>query len=79
MNTLPSMQEITSDELEIDKLMLLKDGHCLKQHALAACSLQNKTQESDFDSTTLYTLNSNGSEQVRFYVSSAHGARPVDM
>ncbi|WP_441003409.1 LysR substrate-binding domain-containing protein [Pseudocolwellia agarivorans] len=53
---LPSMQEITSDQLEIEKLMLLKDGHCLKQHALAACSLQNKTQESDFDSTTLYTL-----------------------
>jgi len=51
-----SMEEITSDQLEIEKLMLLKDGHCLKQHALAACSLQNKTQEDDYDSTTLYTL-----------------------
>jgi len=51
-----TMQEVTSAELEIDKLMLLKDGHCLKEHALAACSLQSKTQDAEFDSTTLYTL-----------------------
>ena len=50
------VQEITSEELEIDKLMLLKEGHCLKEHALAACSLQNKKQDSDFDSASLHTL-----------------------
>ncbi len=50
------VQEITSEELEIDKLMLLKDGHCLKEHALAACSRQNKKQDSDFDSASLHTL-----------------------
>jgi LysR family hydrogen peroxide-inducible transcriptional activator len=50
------VQEITSEELEIDKLMLLKDGHCLKEHALAACSLQNEKQDTDFDSTSLHTL-----------------------
>lgn len=50
------MQEITSEELEIEKLMLLKDGHCLKDHALAACRLQNKKQDSDFDSASLHTL-----------------------
>ncbi|KGJ96857.1 hydrogen peroxide-inducible genes activator [Colwellia psychrerythraea] len=50
------VQEISSDELEIDKLMLLKDGHCLKEHALAACSLQNKKQDTDFDSASLHTL-----------------------
>jgi len=50
------VQEITSEELEIEKLMLLKDGHCLKDHALAACSLQNKKQDSDFDSASLHTL-----------------------
>jgi len=48
--------EITSEELEIEKLMLLKDGHCLKEHALGACRLQNKKQESDFDSASLHTL-----------------------
>ena len=50
------VQEISSDELEIDKLMLLKDGHCLKEHALAACDLRNKRQDTDFDSASLHTL-----------------------
>jgi LysR family hydrogen peroxide-inducible transcriptional activator len=50
------VQEITSEELEIEKLMLLKDGHCLKEHALTVCRLQNKKQDSDFDSASLHTL-----------------------
>jgi LysR family hydrogen peroxide-inducible transcriptional activator len=50
------VHEITSEELEIDKLMLLKEGHCLKEHALAACSLQNRKQDADFDSASLHTL-----------------------
>lgn len=50
------MKEISSAELEIEKLMLLKDGHCLKDHALAACSLQNQKEESDFNSASLHTL-----------------------
>lgn len=50
------LKEITSEELEIDKLMLLKDGHCLKDHALAACSMQNNKQDTDFDSASLHTL-----------------------
>jgi LysR family hydrogen peroxide-inducible transcriptional activator len=50
------LKEITSAELEIDKLMLLKDGHCLKEHALAACSMKGEKQQSDFDSASLHTL-----------------------
>ena len=50
------LKEITSEELEIDKLMLLKDGHCLKEHALAACSMQSEKQDTDFDSASLHTL-----------------------
>lgn len=50
------VQEITSEELEIEKLMLLKDGHCLKDHALAACKLQSGKQDTDFDSASLHTL-----------------------
>ncbi len=51
-----NVTEITSAELAFDKLMLLKEGHCLKDHALAACSLQSNKQESDFDSASLHTL-----------------------
>jgi LysR family hydrogen peroxide-inducible transcriptional activator len=59
------IQEITSDELELEKLMLLKDGHCLKDHALAACSLpvnssstnsQSNKGNASFNSTSLHTL-----------------------
>jgi LysR family transcriptional regulator, hydrogen peroxide-inducible genes activator len=49
-------KEITSDELELDSLMLLKDGHCLKEHALAACQFQSRTNSAGFDSASLYTL-----------------------
>ncbi|MBW8191064.1 LysR family transcriptional regulator [Neiella marina] len=50
------VQEITTSELELDKLMLLKEGHCLKDHALAACKLKSLKQESGFDSTSLHTI-----------------------
>lgn len=50
------LEEITSSQMELDKLMLLKDGHCLKDHALEACSLQSNKQRSDFQSTSLHTL-----------------------
>ncbi len=50
------VKEVTSAELSIEKLMLLKEGHCLKDHALAACRLQNPEQDTDFDSTSLHTL-----------------------
>lgn len=49
-------REITGEELETEKLMLLKDGHCLKEHALSACKLQDQKQESDFYSSSLHTL-----------------------
>ncbi|NQZ23334.1 MAG: LysR family transcriptional regulator [Colwellia sp.] len=50
------MNEISSEELETEKLMLLKDGHCLKEHALAACQLKSSKQDSDFASASLHTL-----------------------
>ncbi len=50
------VNEITSNELELDKLMLLKDGHCLKDHALAACQLKHVEDEQEFSATSLNTL-----------------------
>ena len=48
--------EITSGDINRSRLMLLKDGHCLKDHALAVCKMQNSDVESDFASTSLNTL-----------------------
>ncbi|WP_100914753.1 hydrogen peroxide-inducible genes activator [Pseudoalteromonas spongiae] len=51
-----NLREITTNEFDLDKLMLLKDGHCLKEHALAACKLENTNNDNQLDSTSLHTL-----------------------
>ncbi|MFT4823810.1 MAG: LysR family hydrogen peroxide-inducible transcriptional activator [Halioglobus sp.] len=48
--------EIGSDELDRAKLMLLKDGHCLKDHALAACKLPKENSAHSLGATSLATL-----------------------
>lgn len=49
------------DNIEIDALpkesiLLLDDGHCLRDHALQACSLKGSDQISRFSATSLQTL-----------------------
>ncbi len=51
-----NQREITSDELKHSNLMLLKDGHCLKDHILDACRLPEQTANHGFGATSLTTL-----------------------
>lgn len=53
---LTQADEITSEALDQAQLMLLRDGHCLKDHTLAACKLGAKTSNTAFNSTSLTTL-----------------------
>lgn len=53
---LAQQKEIKSSEIEPSKLMLLKDGHCLKDHTLAACKLSPATNATQLNSTSLNTL-----------------------
>lgn len=48
--------EISSTELRQTRLMLLKDGHCLKDHALAACKLPSSKTDNSLASTSLNML-----------------------
>ncbi|MFQ3230364.1 LysR substrate-binding domain-containing protein [Reinekea sp.] len=48
--------EVTSYELSSSHLMLLKEGHCLKDHALAACRLPPQSANHGFGATSLNTL-----------------------
>lgn len=48
-------QEITSHELAQTNLMLLKEGHCLKDHILDVCQLPQNAAHS-FSATSLNTL-----------------------
>ncbi len=43
-------------ELPEDSILLLEDGHCLRDHALSACSINNADKVSDITATSLLTL-----------------------
>ena len=49
---------VTPEELDHEGLILLEDGHCLREHALAACSLESPKpgDEGSFAATSLATL-----------------------
>jgi LysR family hydrogen peroxide-inducible transcriptional activator len=49
------LERVTVDDLAESRLMLLKDGHCLTEHALSACKLENTSAHS-FSATSLSTL-----------------------
>ncbi|HFE37823.1 MAG TPA: hydrogen peroxide-inducible genes activator [Gammaproteobacteria bacterium] len=47
---------ICSDELPVEELLMLEDGHCFKDHALSACHFSGLVQKAAFQGTSLYTL-----------------------
>ncbi|MBT8144948.1 MAG: hydrogen peroxide-inducible genes activator [Gammaproteobacteria bacterium] len=44
------------NRLQAESVLLLEDGHCLRDHALAACRLRNLDKISQFSATSLQTL-----------------------
>jgi transcriptional regulator, LysR family len=48
--------EISSQQLRQTELLLLKDGHCLKEHALAACKLSQQDTIHSLGATSLHTI-----------------------
>lgn len=53
---LAKRNEIASEALRDEPLLLLEDGHCLRDHALAACKLEGARSEDGFRATSLHTL-----------------------
>ncbi|MBU0858448.1 MAG: hydrogen peroxide-inducible genes activator, partial [Alphaproteobacteria bacterium] len=47
---------VKTDQLKGRDLLLLEDGHCLRDHALAACRLQPVAEKKAFSATSLPTL-----------------------
>lgn len=54
-DALAQKPQLSNDELDPQRLMLLKEGHCLKDHALAACHL-SQISEHNLSATSLNTL-----------------------
>jgi len=44
------------DRLAADSILLLEDGHCLRDHALAACKIRNTQKVQPFAASSLLTL-----------------------
>lgn len=44
------------NRLDADSILLLEDGHCLRDHALAACKIRNTQKVSRFGASSLLTL-----------------------
>ncbi|MBC7326157.1 MAG: hydrogen peroxide-inducible genes activator, partial [Moorella sp. (in: Bacteria)] len=47
---------VTMEDLQDHELLLLEEGHCLRDHALAACRFQAKAGRETFNATSLPTL-----------------------
>jgi LysR family hydrogen peroxide-inducible transcriptional activator len=43
-------------DVGLEDLLLLEDGHCLRDHALAACALEGARRNAAFQGTSLHTL-----------------------
>ncbi len=44
------------NRLDTDSILLLEDGHCLREHALAACKIRNTEKVRRFGASSLLTL-----------------------
>lgn len=53
---LDSQQVLVSDDIDVSDLLLLDDGHCLRDHALAVCAKQDPNIRQTFRATSLTTL-----------------------
>ncbi|MCM2310371.1 MAG: LysR substrate-binding domain-containing protein [Steroidobacteraceae bacterium] len=53
---LADRDKVKLDDLKDETLLLLEDGHCLRDHALSVCSRIRLNQEQDYRATSLETL-----------------------
>lgn len=58
-HAIASLTSVNSTDLDRDDLILLEDGHCMRDHALSACSLEaprSSGTQGAFAATSLHTL-----------------------
>lgn len=53
---LAARETIAPDDIPPDEILLLEDGHCLREHALAACRMEAPPRHEGFRGTSLYML-----------------------
>ncbi len=53
---LSGLAQVKPSDMALEDLLLLEDGHCLRDHALAACALDGARRNITFQGTSLHTL-----------------------
>ena len=53
---LADKKAVRLEDLEGEELLLLEEGHCLREHALAVCALAGAHERVDFHATSMETL-----------------------
>jgi LysR family hydrogen peroxide-inducible transcriptional activator len=53
---LAKRNDLSPDQLKADELLLLEDGHCLREHALSACQVAPGKRSREVGATSLHTL-----------------------
>lgn len=53
---LAKQPSVSLSDLRTEQLLLLEDGHCLRQHALDVCQLAGAKEQLDFQASSLETL-----------------------
>ncbi len=55
-HSMASRKSLKLKDLNRTELLLLEDGHCLREHAIEACKLRNTATVATFGGTSLFTL-----------------------
>lgn len=53
---LAKRNDLAPEQVNVDELLLLEDGHCLREHALSICHLPPGRRGADVAATSLHTL-----------------------
>ncbi|MGD9814074.1 MAG: hydrogen peroxide-inducible genes activator [Hyphomonadaceae bacterium] len=53
---LAKRNDLSPEHLKSEDVLLLEDGHCLREHALSACNLPPGRRSADVSATSLHTL-----------------------
>ena len=55
-HALAARTSVDLEQVSAEELLLLKEGHCLREHALAACRLADRRQVEPIEAISLHTL-----------------------
>ncbi|WP_428427655.1 hydrogen peroxide-inducible genes activator [Pararhizobium sp.] len=50
------MSPMTEDKVDVERLLLLEEGHCLRDHALAVCGIHSGKRVANYGATSMATL-----------------------